>query len=456
LPLSSSETSVALIALNRPLPTVPQRVFVLVRILSEGGPPDLQEQPVHLTVALDRSGSMQGDKIRGALATLHALVEELGPADRFALVTFSNAADVVVRPCLMTAPAKNLVRSAIAGIDAEGGTDLSGAVLLSLAISRGDSPDAPRHVVVLTDGEPTTGVTDDGQILTLAGGAMGGTTLSTFGYGDDVRSELLGKLSDLGKGNYHFVPGTEPPVEAFASELGRQRALLGVEVSLRLEVGEGVKLVYLPAFVQKIGEGDGAVELSLPPLIPSDSRSIVVGIEVDANAVAPSGATAWLQAHLQYRSISDGALKREHGTLAPVLADKKGPMVQEVARELIVQRTAELIREVLKRSSAEMETQRNGLVALASEAGLQDDSHVANALAMLKQIMEGVRHEGTRKSTLTQASSIARGVYHRDVTSIPSVGFTRSGTIKYAQKMKQTMSVQSDDKDPPKKPGGGN
>ncbi len=460
MPQSSSpnpEVSLALLTLNRPIARTPQTMFVLVRMRSEGVAPELEEQPVHLTVALDRSGSMQGSKIRGAIATLDALVQELGPTDRFALVSFAGSAQVVVKPCLMTGPAKNLVRSSLAGVEADGGTDLSGAMLLSLALSRDDAWSGPRHVIVLTDGEPTTGVTDDGQILMLAKGALAGATLSTFGYGDDVRSELLGRLSDLGKGNYHFVPGTEPPVDAFASELGRQRALLGVEASLRLQPGNGVKLVYLPAFVQKTAESARAVELALPPLMPSDNRSIVVGIEVDASALGLSSSTPWLEAQLRYRSMSDGGLREQRGSLVPLLADNKGPMVQEVARELIVQRTAELIRDALQKSSSELEAQRAGLVALAAQAGLQADSHVANALAMLEMMVEGIRHEGSRKSTLTRASSIARGVYHREVTSVPSVaGFTRSGTIKYATKMKQTMTGKPKDDDDPKKPGGGN
>lgn len=451
----NDEATISLMTLHRPIDNKPQRAFVLVRIRTEGNAPEQEEQPVHLTVALDRSGSMQGTKIRSALATLSALIEELGPQDRFALVSFASSADVVIRPCLTTGPAKNLVRSSLAGMEAEGGTDLSGAVLLSLAMSRDDAHQGPRHVIVLTDGEPTTGVTDDGQILMLAKGALGDATLSTFGYGDDVRSELLGRLADLGKGSYHFVPGTEPPVDAFASELGRQRALLGVEVSLRLRLGSGVKLVYLPAFAQKVRESADGVELSLPSLLPCDTRSLVIGIEVDVPALAATATSPWVEALLSYRSMRDGSLRDRHGALIPMLADSKGPIVQEVARELIVQRTAELIREAARSSSRDLETQRAGLLALASEAGLQDDSYVANAMAMLQRMLEGLRHEGTRKSTLTQASSVARGVYHREVTSIPSVpGFTRSGTAKYAKKMKETMTGMPHGSHDPKKPGG--
>ncbi len=449
---SQAQVSLSLATLHRPIASAPQRLFVLVRIRSEGPDPDTEEQPVHLTVALDRSGSMQGSKIRGALATLDALVEELGPSDRFALVSFSDSAEVVVRPCLMSGPAKNLVRSSLAGVLADGSTDLSGAILLSLALSRDDHASGARHVIVLTDGEPTTGVTHDDQILMLTGKALGGATLSTFGYGDDVRSELLGKLADLGKGNYHFVPGTEPPVDAFASELGRQRALLGVEVSLSLSLGDGVKLVYLPSFAQKTGERGKQVDLSLPPLLPRDSRSVVVGLEVDASAVGLGGRSPWLQAHLRYRSMQDGSLCDAHGTLVPVLADERGPVVQDVARELIVQRVAELVREATHKPQRELEPQLAGLVALASEAGLDSDAHVANALAMLRRMLEGMRHEHSRKLVTAQAASVARGIYHREVTSIPLVpGFSRLATSKYSEKLKQTMLVRDDD---PKKPGG--
>jgi secreted protein with Ig-like and vWFA domain len=144
---------------------------------------------------------MQGDKLRYAQATLSALVDELGPDDRFALVVFDDHVDVAVPPTAMTASAKALVRSAVPAITARGATDLSAAVLRSLSVAR-DAGDGPWHVIVLTDGAPTSGVTNEDQILTLAGGAVGQTTLSVFGYGVDVRSELLGRLSDLARGHY--------------------------------------------------------------------------------------------------------------------------------------------------------------------------------------------------------------------------------------------------------------
>lgn len=464
MPVSSSrplspEVSVALLSLYKPIARTPQQLFVLVRLRSEQEPePTQQQQPVHLTVALDRSGSMQGRKIEAALATMNALVEELGPEDRFALVSFANSAEVAVRPCAMTAQAKNLVRAALAGIVAHGGTDLSGAVLLSLALGRDEVSAGPRHVIVLTDGEPTTGVTDDGQILKLAGGAMGGATLSTFGYGDDVRSELLGRLSDLGKGNYHFVEGTEPPVEAFASELGRQRSLLGVEVSLRLEVGNGVRLVYLPSFSRRLTEAPGLVELALPALLPSDSRAIVIGLEIEPQALAGDNVTPWVSAVLRYRSMADGELRAEKATLVPVLADERGAMVQEVARELVIQRAAELMREAGQRTPAELRAQEEKLAALAAEAGLGTDGAVAHALSLLHRIAEGMRSEGARKSTTAQAASMARGVYHREVTSVAMPGYSKPGTAKYAEKMRRTMSGMSGEgeKEPPKKPGEGN
>jgi len=69
-----------------------------------------------------------------------------------------------------------------------------------------------------------------------------------------------------------------------------------------------------------------------------------------------------------------------------------------------------------------------------------------------------MRSEGARKSTTAQAASMARGVYHREVTSVAMPGYSKPGTAKYAEKMRRTMSGMSGEgeKEPPKKPGEGN
>jgi len=51
-------------------------------------------QPATLQVVLDRSGSMDGDRLESAKAALIALVERLDPADNLGVVAFDNQVQI--------------------------------------------------------------------------------------------------------------------------------------------------------------------------------------------------------------------------------------------------------------------------------------------------------------------------------------------------------------------------
>ena len=203
--------SVALLSLYKPIARTPQQLFVLVRLRSEQEPePTQQQQPVHLTVALDRSGSMQGRKIEAALATMNALVEELGPEDRFALVSFANSAEVAVRPCAMTAQAKNLVRAALAGI---------------LAMR-------PKYLVL---DEPMAGLDPRGreEILTLINDlrVQNGTTIVMVSHSMDDVARYAERIIVLASGSVAMT-GTPPEVFSEAEKL----------LSLGLDIPQATRL----------------------------------------------------------------------------------------------------------------------------------------------------------------------------------------------------------------------
>src|SRR5262249_55342796 len=55
-----------------------------------------------VVVVLDRSGSMEGEKLERAKAATRALLHELGPDDLFELVAYANEAVVVIPPTRVT------------------------------------------------------------------------------------------------------------------------------------------------------------------------------------------------------------------------------------------------------------------------------------------------------------------------------------------------------------------
>jgi Ca-activated chloride channel family protein len=164
--------------------------------------------PRDLVFVLDRSGSMSGAKIQQARSGLEFSLSRLNPEDRFSIVTFDNQV-TPWRSELLPATPENVAaaQQEVRRISPGGGTNIHDALKRGLQIlGRGERPAA---VIFLTDGLPTSGVTDLGQIRTAIQGANPRKArVFVFGVGYDVNVPFLDRLSAENRGDAEYVrPG---------------------------------------------------------------------------------------------------------------------------------------------------------------------------------------------------------------------------------------------------------
>ncbi len=139
-------------------PAAGGRVFVLVTVSGQGQQSETNRRPLNLALVLDRSGSMEGDKLALVKnAALH-LIHQLDVRDRVALVTYDQDVEVRV-PSTPVAPAMLPTMSmALAAIASGGSTNLEGgwhAGVQAVAQQMGAMPGAlhPRAVAHRRTGE---------------------------------------------------------------------------------------------------------------------------------------------------------------------------------------------------------------------------------------------------------------------------------------------------------------
>ncbi|KAF5893106.1 inter-alpha-trypsin inhibitor heavy chain H3-like isoform X1, partial [Clarias magur] len=161
-------------------------------------PTDIQQIPKNVVFLIDKSGSMRGTKIHQTRLAMLKILGDLGGDDYFGLITFDSNVDVWNNE-LLQATESNLQKatSFVKSIEARGGTNINQAVLNGVEVIKSH----PRHgsasiLILLTDGDPTSGETNTGRIQENVKEAIGGKfPLYCLGFGFDVNFDFLEKMA---------------------------------------------------------------------------------------------------------------------------------------------------------------------------------------------------------------------------------------------------------------------
>ncbi|KAL8212381.1 UNVERIFIED_CONTAM: Inter-alpha-trypsin inhibitor heavy chain H4 [Gekko kuhli] len=130
-------------------------------------PSEIPVFPKNIVFVIDNSGSMIGKKIQQTKEALQKILEDLNPEDHFNLIVFSRNV-AAWKPSLLPATEENveLAKQYVGTIRAQGATDINGALLAAIhALDEATTAELlPEQsismIILLTDGQPTVGVTD--------------------------------------------------------------------------------------------------------------------------------------------------------------------------------------------------------------------------------------------------------------------------------------------------------
>ena len=250
---------------------------VLVRIVPPELPPDPQVErpPLNLALVLDRSGSMEGQKLFLAREAACNLVAQLGPRDRVSVVTFDDK----VRCLVPSTPVRDVpaLQKALRSVEAGGSTDLHGGWMEgSRQVLSHLEPRATNRVLVMTDGQANSGERDPGVLATRASQlSRKGISTTTLGLGDDYHEELLTAMARRGDGNFYHLEGPGQFQTFFALELDEHRRRMGRKVSLGVTPASGSK-----AEVLNLLELNRSGNHRLPNLLRGVTTDVVVRLRV--------------------------------------------------------------------------------------------------------------------------------------------------------------------------------
>lgn len=185
-----------------------------------------ERMPIDLSLVLDTSGSMQGDKIAQLEQATRQLVDELGPEDRLHITFFDGRTE---QPWQGFARVDaNLTDRAFQALDhvrATGSTDIGAAIEDGFAPFNAEEADERRlpALVFLTDGRATEGISDEQRLRTKALEAnQAGAHVFSLAFGQQADWGLVHGLAEDGQGLARQIEadaGAEMDLRSFMTAL---------------------------------------------------------------------------------------------------------------------------------------------------------------------------------------------------------------------------------------------
>lgn len=199
--------------------------------------------PLNVAIVLDRSGSMQGDKIAKARDAAIGALDLLKPTDIVSVIAYDSSVNVLVPATRLTD--KEQVASVIRGIQANGNTALFGGVSKGAAEVRKFLDD--RHVnriILLSDGLANVGPSAPGELGSLGASLKKeNITVSTLGLGLGYNEDLMVQLAGKSGGNHQFIENATELVDIFRREFDETLSVVAQEVDLKIQIPEGIRPV---------------------------------------------------------------------------------------------------------------------------------------------------------------------------------------------------------------------
>lgn len=255
----------------------------IMKISLEAPPPPSgsERPPVNLVVVLDRSGSMQGDKLENAKEAAIEALRRLGPSDFFSVVIYDHNIETIVPA--QSAANTEWIESRIHGIRAGGYTALFGGVSQGAAELRKNMGAGHVHrMILLSDGIANVGPSNPDDLGRLGKALLKeGISVTTVGLGMDYNEDLMTRLSQNSDGNTYFVESSRDLPRVFTAELGDVLSVVARHVHIHIHFPDGVRPIRIIGRDGRL-KSDG-VELSFNQLYGNQTKYVLVEVEVEQN-----------------------------------------------------------------------------------------------------------------------------------------------------------------------------
>ncbi len=307
--------------------------------------PGAVRSAVNLALVIDRSGSMSGYKLAQAKQAARHLVTQLQEGDRLAIVHYGS--DVKSLPSLPATPANRArMLEYIEGIWDEGGTNISaGLTSGQSAVARYRSTYAVNRIILLSDGQPTEGITEDAGLTQVVKDIRAeGITVSSIGVGTDFNEDLMQAFAEYGAGAYGFLEDAGQLATIFQKDLQQATTSVARGVELSFELPPGVMLGEVLGY--RSSQDGQRVRVSLPDFSAGQVERVVARLTVRAERTGSAVDVTRLR--LAYRDLLKEAGVESSAQLSAMVTEKQEEVAARQDKDATVYATRAMSAKNLK------------------------------------------------------------------------------------------------------------
>lgn len=197
--------------------------------------------PVNVAIVLDRSGSMQGEKIRKARQAATLAVNQLNRNDIVSIVTYSDTVSVLLPATKVTD--KHQINALIQRIYAGGSTALfAGVVKGASEVRKFLDRNRVNRVILISDGIANVGPSSPSALGNL-GASLGkeGISVTTIGLGSGYNEDLMTKLAMYSDGNHAFAETPQDLAKIFDHEFNDILSVVAQDVTIKITCDKKIR-----------------------------------------------------------------------------------------------------------------------------------------------------------------------------------------------------------------------
>ncbi len=236
--------------------------------------------PANIAIVLDKSGSMNGEKLESAKRAARMAVSLLNNNDIISIISYDSTVNVLV-PATRVSD-KETIYKAINRMRANGNTALFAGVSKGAAeVRKFLAKDYVNRVILLSDGQANIGPSSPSQLGKLGASlSKDGITVTTIGLGTGYNEDLMTNLAGYSDGNHAFVKNAEDLAKIFKYEFGDVLSVVAQDVDITIQCKNGIKPI-------RILGRDGTilgqtVKTRMSQLYSEQEKFVLIEVEVPA------------------------------------------------------------------------------------------------------------------------------------------------------------------------------